>query len=363
MSPTRRLTEFLLSDIVRISADAVICLDEEHKVTLFNEGAEAIFGWTSAEMIGQPLERLLPERARRVHDGHMEGFRSAKEDARRMGERREISGVRKNGEEFPAEAAIAKVHMGDAVVYSVVLRDITAQVRLQKKLQRAISTRDETVGMVAHDLRNPLSAIKMLSASTLEDSGALPESVIENLELIRSAAVQMDSLIQDLLDVTRVEAGELRVDLAPVDVSDLLEQSLTMLRPLVANAGLNLAVEPGPPLRVLADAPRIGQVLSNLVGNAIKFTPAKGQVTIAVARSDERAMISVSDNGTGIGKDTLPHVFDRFWQVPNASIRSRGAGLGLPIARGIVHAHGGKMWAESEPGRGSTFSFTLTLAK
>src|SRR6185503_18664853 len=117
----------------------------------------------------------------------------------------------------------------------------------------------------------------------------------------------------------------------------------------------------GPPLRVLADAPRIGQVLSNLVGNAIKFTPAKGQVTIAVARSDERAMISVSDNGTGIGKDTLPHVFDRFWQVPNASIRSRGAGLGLPIARGIVHAHGGKMWAESEPGRGSTFSFTLTL--
>jgi len=361
MSPSR-LTEFLLSDIVKISADAVICLDADRRITLFNEGAENIFGWTSAEMIGQPLERLLPERARAVHDSHMEGFRKAKEDSRKMGQRREISGVRKNGEEFPAEAAIAKVHMGDSVVYSVVLRDITEQVNLQKRLQRAVIARDETVGMVAHDLRNPLSAIKMLSASVLDGDEALSPVVAEKLDLIRSAAEQMDRLIRDLLDVTRVEAGQLHVDMAPVVVADLLDQSLTTLRPLLANAGVNLAVEPGPPLTVMADPARIQQVLSNLVGNAIKFTPAQGQVTIEVVRTDDGAKVSVSDTGSGIGREALPHVFDRFWQVPNASIRSRGAGLGLPIARGIVSAHGGKMWAESELGKGSTFSFTLTLA-
>jgi len=362
MSPSRKLTEFLLSDIVKISADAVICLDEDHKITLFNEGAENIFGWTSAEMIGQPLERLLPERARGVHDAHMDGFRNAKEDSRKMGERREISGVRKNGEEFPAEAAIAKVRMGDAVVYSVVLRDITHQMVLQKRLQRAVIARDETVGMVAHDLRNPLSAIKMLAASILEGAESLPKVVAEDVAMIRSAADQMDRLIRDLLDVTRVEAGQLRVDMSPVKVSDLLDESLNTLRPLVSDAGVNLAVQPGPALTVMADRARISQVLSNLVGNALKFTPAKGQLTIEVAHTDEGARISVSDNGSGISQEVLPYVFDRFWQTPNASIRSRGAGLGLPIARGIVQAHGGRMWAESELAKGSTFSFTLPLA-
>lgn len=361
MSPNRRLTEFLLADIVRISADAVICMDSDHKITLFNEGAERIFGWTSAEMIGQPLQRLLPERAHGVHDAHVEGFRKADDSARRMGERREISGVRKSGEEFPAEAAIAKVHMGDSVVYSVVLRDITEQMALQKRLQRAVIARDETVGMVAHDLRNPLSAIKMLSSTGLEEAG-LPEAVIENLQLIRSAATQMDGLIQDLLDVTRAEAGQLRVDMKPIAVRDLLDGALHTLRPLVSSAGLKLDVGSAPPLTVMADAPRIGQVLSNLVGNALKFTPSGGNVTIAVHKADEGAQISVIDNGSGIGREVLPHVFDRFWQMPNASIRARGAGLGLPIARGIVTAHGGRIWAESEIGKGSTFSFTLSLA-
>ncbi|HEX7938887.1 MAG TPA: PAS domain-containing sensor histidine kinase [Gemmatimonadaceae bacterium] len=362
MSPNRRLTEFLLADIVRISADAVICMDSDHRITLFNEGAERIFGWTAAEMIGQPLDRLLPERARGVHDHHIEGFRTAEDNARRMGERREISGVRKNGEEFPAEAAIAKVHMGDSVVYSVVLRDITQQMELQKRLQRAVIARDETVGMVAHDLRNPLSAIKMLSATLLETGAIVRPEVADNVSLIRSAAEQMDALIQDLLDVTRAEAGQLRVDMQPVETRDLLEHALTTMRPLLERADIALKTDVGAQFKVMADVPRIGQVVSNLLGNAIKFTPKGGTVTIRATRTKDGAQFSVSDTGAGIGAEVLPHVFDRYWQLPNASIRARGAGLGLPIARGIIQAHGGRMWAESELGKGSTFSFTLTLA-
>jgi len=361
---SRRLTEFLLADIVRIAADAIICIDADQKITLFNEGAEQIFGWTAEEIIGKSLDLLLPERTRRIHTKHIERFRDAPEHARKMGERREISGLRKNGEEFPAEAAIAKVKMGDSVVFSVVLRDITDQVELHRKLQRAVSARDDTVGVVAHDLRNPVSAVKMLSSALLlrDDIEALPPEASEQLRLIRDSAQQMDRLIQDLIDVTRVETGRLMVDQQPVAMAELVEGALRTLRPLVKEAKLKLSVQvPAKLPSVSADAERIGQVLSNLIGNAIRFTSPGGKITVSAVSEGELVRISVTDTGTGISKEQLPHIFDRFWQSSQSTIRSRGAGLGLPIARGIVRAHGGRIGVVSEVGRGSTFYFTLPV--
>lgn len=356
----RRLTEFLLSDIVRISADAIICIDAEQRITLFNDGAEQIFGWTKEEMLGQPLDVLLPERSRDVHRSHVERFGRSRESARKMGERAEISGVRKNGEEFPAEAAISKVKKGNSVVYSVVLRDITEQVALHKRLQRAVAARDEAVGMVAHDLRNPVSAVKMLSHALLASSGQLTGESREQLSLIRDAALQMDHLIQDLLDVTRVEMGRLIVSPQPVTTLALLEGALGTLRPLVEQAQLALEMDvPAVLPRVQADPERIGQVLSNLIGNSIKFTATGGRIGVRAAAHGDEVVISVSDTGIGIAEDHLRHIFDRYWQASQSEIRSRGAGLGLPIARGIIIAHGGRMWAESKLGVGSTFHFSL----
>jgi PAS domain S-box-containing protein len=361
-SGSRSLTDFLLADIVGIAADAIICLDEEQRITLFNEGAEQIFGWMADETIGQPLEMLLPERFRKDHRAHVERFRQAPEMSRRMGHRREISGLRKSGEEFPAEAAIAKVKMGNSVVFSVVLRDITEQVALRKRLQLAVSARDDTVGVVAHDLRNPVSAVKMLSAALLQraQSEQLSAESSEQLQLIRQAALQMDRLIQDLLDVTRVETGRLVLESEPVAPLALVDSALETLRPLVEQAGLELVedVASGLP-RVSADVSRVGQVLSNLIGNAIKVTSPGGRITVAARAKDAGVQVSVSDTGTGIAPEQLAHVFDRFWQSSQSKIRSRGAGLGLAIARGIVEAHGGKMWAESASGAGATFHFTL----
>lgn len=360
----RRLTEFLLSDIVRISADAIICVDADQRITLFNDGAEHIFGWTKDEILGQPLDVLLPDRVRDVHRSHVDRFGRSTENARKMGERAEISGVRKNGQEFPAEAAISKVKMGDSVVYSVVLRDITEQVELHKRLQRAIAARDETVGMVAHDLRNPVSAVKMLSHALLASGEATPGLAKEQLQLIRDAALQMDHLIQDLLDITRVEMGRLVVNPQPMTTLALLDGALGTLRPLVEQAGLRLVVDaPAVLPKVSADPERVGQVLSNLIGNSIKFTAQGGTVTVRAAEHGDEVVVSVTDTGTGIADDQLPHVFDRYWQSPVSAIRSRGAGLGLPIARGIVIAHGGRMWAESKIGKGSTFHFALPLAE
>ena len=360
---SRRLTEFLLADIIGIAADAIICVDQQQRITLFNDGAEQIFGWSAEEAIGQPLEILLPERVREVHQKHMERFAAAPDRARKMGQRQEISGLRKNGEEFPAEAAIAKVTMGDSVVFSVVLRDITEQVELHKRLQKALRARDDTVGVVAHDLRNPVSAVKMLSQAVINGAGnQLPASSLEALHLIREAAVQMDRLIEDLLDITRVEEGRLTMDLQPVTTVALLEGAVRTLRPLVENAGHALHVDlPSTLPMVNADPERIGQVLSNLIGNSIKFTPAGGRISVVASEAGDEVQVSVSDTGMGIAPDHLPHVFDRFWQNQQSTIRSRGAGLGLPIARGIIHAHGGRMWAESTPGQGSTFSFTIPI--
>ena len=362
---SRRLTEFLLSDIIGISADAIICIDEDQKITLFNDGAERIFGWTAAEAMGQPLEILLPERVRDVHHAHVHRFAGSADRARRMGQRQEISGIRKNGEEFPAEAAIAKVKMGDAVVFSVVLRDITEQVELHKRLQRAVRARDDTVGVVAHDLRNPVSAVKMLAQALLsrsEEHGLTGEPA-EQLRLIREAALQMDRLIEDLLDITRVETGRLSVDLQPVTTIALIEGALRTLQPLVREAGLRLTVDvPATLPMVRADPERIGQVLSNLIGNAIKFTARGGRIGVTAVERDDMVEVSVTDSGMGISAEHLPHVFDRFWQTSQSDIRSKGAGLGLPIAQGIVLAHGGRMWATSEAGKGSTFYFALPAA-
>lgn len=363
---TRRLTEVLLADIVAISADAIICIDAEQKITLFNEGAEQIFGWSRAEVLGKPLDILLPERARRVHRTHVERFRASDAHARRMGERQEISGLRKNGQEFPAEAAITKVQRGDSVVFSVALRDITEQVELHKRLQRAVRVRDDTVGVVAHDLRNPVSAVKMLSYALLRwaETQNLSQEAAEQLRVIREAALQMDRLIQDLLDITRVETGRLALNPQPMTTVTLLEGALRTLRPLVQEARLELEVDlPSTLPKVQADPERIGQVLSNLVGNAIKFTETGGRITVAADQDSEMVRVSVADTGIGISREHLPHIFDRYWETAHSTVRSRGAGLGLPIARGIVDAHGGRIWAESEPGKGSTFYFTLPVAE
>ena len=200
------------------------------------------------------------------------------------------------------------------------------------------------------------------AALTAQADALLPEFV-DQLRLIREAAIQMDRLIQDLLDVTRVESGRLSLDMQPVTTIALLEGTLRTLRPLVREAGLELVVDlPSSLPAVNADPERIGQVMSNLIGNAIKFARKGGRVTVSATLQGDMVRVTVADNGPGIAPDHLPHIFDRFWQASTSTIRSRGAGLGLPIAQGIIRAHGGQLRVESTPGSGATFHFTLPVA-
>jgi PAS domain S-box-containing protein len=362
----RTLPVDLFAGLLAIAADAVIALDHEQRIIFFNEGAERIFGWSASEVGGKFIEVLLPQRYRSAHRGHVAGFGAAHGRARLMGDRQQISGLRKSGEEFAAEAAIERIEVDGRNIYAAVLRDISARQRAEDALRQAVQARDDMMGIVSHDLRNPANAVKMLARSILEGDATLPvATVMERVAIIRQAADQIDALIQDLLDITRLEAGRLIVQTAAEDVSSVVMQCVDGLRPLAEAGGITLsATPPTSPSMVFADHDRLCQLLSNLVGNAIKFTPAGGRVSVTVTTHDDDVEFEITDTGEGIPSDHLPHVFDRFYQAGNARRGSRhGAGLGLPISRGIVEAHGGRIWLASGPEGGTTVRFTLQRAQ
>jgi signal transduction histidine kinase len=236
--------------------------------------------------------------------------------------------------------------------------------RLFHEAQQATRARDHMLGIVAHDLRNPLSTI-LLGTEMLLETAQSEERARErgHIEVVRRAAGRMNQLIQDLLDVKRMDSGGLVTDRRAESVAALVADAVELLRPLAVAASLVLeSVVPADLPAIHADPARIQQVLSNLVGNAIKFTPQGGRIAIRAERvGTAEVRIAVSDSGPGMTPDQLPHIFGRFWQGERSD--RRGIGLGLAIVKGIVEAHGGRVWVESRPGAGSEFIFTVPVAE
>lgn len=235
--------------------------------------------------------------------------------------------------------------------------------RLYERARQAVRARDEVVAVVSHDLRNPLNAVLIASTilTELGDPGRLEPGDRKQLEIIRRAAEQMTALAQDLLEVSALESGSVTMQPRACAPSALVAAACEMFAPEAGEKGIT--VRPGPADElppVEADYGRVLQVFGNLVGNAVKFTPAGGEVEVGAARAAEYVRFWVRDTGPGIEREHLPRMFDRFWQARRG--RHSGAGLGLSIVRSIVEGHGGQVWAESEPGAGSTFHFTLRVS-
>jgi len=367
--------------IVSIAADAIICADDEQRITLFNRGAEAIFGYTAGEAIGRPLDLLLPARSVAPHREQVERFRRLPIVAKPMGDRAEIVGRRKDGSEFPAEASVSKVLVDGRWIYTAVLRDISARARLdreraellareraareraeiaEQRALRALRAREEVLGVVSHDLRNPLSAIGMC-ARALDEATTLESSAREAVHTINQATEWMQRMIHDLLDVASIEAGQLSVERREEDMVILLIRAAEMFQPLADERGIALVTEiPHHLPNVYLDAERILQVLSNLLGNAIKFVGGGGTVTLRATREPGGVRVSVIDDGPGIPPEELPHVFDRFWHARRPA-SGQGSGLGLTIAKGIIDAHRGRIWIESTVGEGTKVHVTLPV--
>jgi len=230
--------------------------------------------------------------------------------------------------------------------------------------EAAVRARDEVLRVVSHDLGNSLSAVTV-QAVLIERT---PRDRLDDAALhkrtsaIRNLVAGMQKLRQDLLDVASIEAGRLSIEAVPIDPASAMEEVLEVHRDGAEHRGIELGIEVDPALpRVLADRARLMQVLDNLLGNALKFTPSDGSVSVRCARCDGCVRFTVRDSGQGIAAADLPHIFDRFWKSGRGN--RAGAGLGLAIAGGIVEAHAGRMWAESEEGVGSAFHFELPIAR
>lgn len=234
--------------------------------------------------------------------------------------------------------------------------------RLYTESQQAVSAREEVLAIVSHDLRNPLNAV-MLATSLLETSESLSADDREQIEVTHLSAKRMRRLIEDLLDVTRLEGGKrLPIEPEAVDPEVLVKEVHDLFKSQANDSSITLRceVDGGPPA-IHADRHRVLQVLSNLIGNAVKFTPAGGEIRLCARPRGAEVLFEVADTGPGIPRKNMRDIFNPYWQGKRAE--RMGAGLGLPIARGIVESHGGEIWVESEPGKGAHFFFTLPVSR
>ncbi|MDR9754930.1 ATP-binding protein [Pseudomonas sp. SZMC_28357] len=241
---------------------------------------------------------------------------------------------------------------------SALENDLARQVRRE---QEAVRARDELVAVVSHDLRNPMTVISMLCGMMQKafssDGPHTSRRISTAIDTMQQAAGRMNTLLEDLLDTSKIDAGRYTITPQKLDVSQMFEEAQSLLSPLAMDKNISISFEADPDLRIHADPERLFQVLSNLVGNAIKFTPRLGTIGVHAKCVGNDIIFTVRDSGEGIPQEQLPHVFDRYWTVKEGN--PTGSGLGLYITQGIVEAHGGRIFAQSEPGKGAEFCFTV----
>jgi len=346
-----RDTTDTLRAIVEGSPSPVACFDAEGALAFWSPAAERVLGFTPAEA----AERVL-------RPGIDLGWGELVETAAR---------VLATGE--PAAAALrwrradGRTREMEVRCTPILNADDTVRGAAAHLVDRAApaaedgQSREQLLALVSHDLRNPLHVISIASGALLRNWAADDEHAPERVQLaaIAQSADRARRLVADLMDAAQQDSGTFGVCPQPLPVSTLVHRAAEAHRPLADEKGVAIQVAPLPSTLAMADEHRVYQVFSNLVGNALRFTPAGGTVTLSAAVEGDTVRFSVADTGSGIATDDLPRIFERFWR----GTRCRGgAGLGLSITRAIVEAHGGRAWAESAPGQGATLSFTLPLA-
>ena len=373
-SPTShgQLTEAQARAIFMIAEDAIVSVDSRHRIILFNEGAERLFGYAQGEILGRELDVLIPEPSRKNHAGHLRRFAESEERARRMGERDEIFGLRKDGTQFPMEASICAIGEGNELVFTAILRDISkrkAQTEELRKAKEIAESADYAKSMflanMSHEIRTPLNAVVGMTSLLLDTR--LSHEQLDCAETIRASSEALLGIINDILDYSKIETGKLDLENHPFDLRNCIEESLDLVSTVAAKKQLNLAymIDDQVPAVLVSDVTRLRQVLVNLLSNATKFT-LRGEVLIRVEaeplpeENRYRIRFAVSDTGIGIAAGEVDELFKPFNQLDVSTTRKfGGTGLGLAISRRLVEIMGGQIWLESELGQGSTFYFDI----
>lgn len=345
--------------VLEATGDGVVGVDLEGRCSSLNRTASAMLGYSETDARGRDVHALLHGRApaEEVHSRDDCPAVEALTSGESVTESHDVI-WRRDGTSFPAQLQVRPLVDGLEVKGAVVtVTDMTEIRAAEEALRRAVRARDQVVAVVSHDLRNPLGSVTG-AAELLMELELPPEEEARQLDIIQRAARRMDRLVDDLLDAARIEAGGLKVEPRPEPVEPLVRAAVELLAPAAEAEGLQLRLRSGDELPLVrADRSRVEQVLANLVENAIKFSEPGGRIEVDVTAADGDVRIGVIDTGPGIAPEDVERLFDRFWQGGDGA--TRGSGLGLAIAKGIVDAHGGRIWVESRPGEGSTFYFTL----
>ncbi len=366
-----RLIEARFRDLLESMPDAIVIVHPSGRIMITNTQAEKLFGYHGGTLRGKPVELLLPPRYHDAHVTHRAGY-FTEPRRRAMGMGLELYGLRRDGTEFPVEISLSPLSTDEGTVVMSAIRDITERKRFERQLQEknielanANRAKDTFLASMSHELRTPLNAIIGFTGTLLMQlPGPLTTDQDKQLRTVRSSARHLLALINDLLDVAKIEAGRIELDYEPVACRGMVEELVSTLRPEAGRKGIALdVVMPDAELVLQTDRRALHQILLNLANNAIKFTE-QGGVRIVVGRraGGGRSAIefSIEDTGVGIRGEDQAKLFTPFTQIDAARGRSReGSGLGLYVSRKLAEVLGGEIHFRSEFGKGSAFALTL----
>ncbi len=362
----RKGAEEKFRGVLESAPDAMVIVDKQGEIQMVNAETVTLFGYPREELIGQAVEILMPERYRSRHTEHRVGYRSQPR-GRPMGAGPELRGRSKDGREFPLEISLSPLETDQGLLVTAALRDITERKLVEQaadaaraEAERANRAKSEFLSRMSHELRTPLNAV--IGFAQLLELDDLDARQSASAEQILRAGRHLLELINEVLDIARIESGSMSVSLEPVHLGGVLSEALSLIQPLADEAAVSLTGDPGSgaEIYVLGDRQRLKQVLINLLSNAVKYNRRGGAISVqCTERPDTRVEVAIADTGTGIAADKLERLFDPFDRLGAERTGIEGTGLGLALSMQLTQAMGGTITAESQPGTGTTMRVEL----